>query len=88
MSGSNATEMNFLQKDLDDLFQWGITFDLYYSFSKFAHLQFWLKNYTTATYFIDNKSIATVDSIKDFGIIITQNLTWESRYQARPWIDS
>ena len=54
---------------------------LYYSFSKFAHLQFWLKNYTTATYFIDNKSIATVDSIKDLGIVITQNLKWESHYK-------
>ena len=68
-SGSNATKMNLLQKDLDNLFQWGITSDSYYSFSKFAHLQFWLKNYNTATYFIDNKSI--VESIKDLGIIIT-----------------
>ena len=81
-SGLNTTEMNLLQKDLDNLFQWGITSDLYYHFSKFAHLQFWLKSYMTATsYFIDNKPIATVDSTKDLGIIITQNLTWENHYK-------
>ena len=81
-SGLNTTEMNLLQKDLDNLFQWGITSDLYYHFSKFAHLQFWLKSYmTAASYFIDNKLIATVDSTKDLGIIITQNLTWENHYK-------
>ena len=81
-SGLNTTEMNLLQKDLDNLFQWGITSDLYYHFSKFAHLQFWLKSYMTATsYFIDNKPIATVDSTKDLGIIITHNLTWENHYK-------
>ena len=61
-SGLNTTEMNLLQEDMDNLFQWGITSDLYYHFSKFAHLQFWLKSYmTAASYFIDNKPIATVD---------------------------
>ena len=81
-SGLNTTEMNLLQKDLDNLFQWGITSDLYYHFSKFAHLQFWLKSYmTVASYFIDNKPIATVDSTKDLRIIITQNLTWKSHYK-------
>ena len=33
---------------------------------------------TATSYFID---IATVDSTKDLGIIITQNLTWESQYK-------
>ena len=36
---------------------------------------------TAASYFIDNKSIASIDSTKDLGIIITQNLTWESHYK-------
>ena len=36
---------------------------------------------TAASYFIDNKPIATVNSTKDLGIIITQNLTWESHYK-------
>ena len=36
---------------------------------------------TAASYFIDNKPIATVDSTKDLGIIITQNLTWENHYK-------
>jgi len=72
--------MNHLQKNLDNLFQWGVTSDLYYNFSKFAHSQFWIKKYSTATYFVNNKSIATVDSTKDLGITITQNLTWESHY--------
>ena len=78
-SDLNTTETNLLQKDLDNVFQLGITSDLFYHFSKLAHLQFWLKSYmTAASYFIDNKSITTVDNTKDLGITITQNLTWES----------
>ena len=80
-SSINTTELNFLHRDLDNLFQWGIMSDLYYNFRKFAHLQFWVKNYSTATHFINNKSIATVDSTKDLRIIITQNLTLESHYK-------
>jgi len=30
---------------------------------------------------MDNKPIATVDSTKDLGLIITQTLTWESHYK-------
>jgi len=37
--------------------------------------------YTTVAYFTGNKSIATVDSAKDLGITITQNLTWESHHK-------
>ena len=36
---------------------------------------------TAASYFIDNKPIATVDNTKNLGIMITQNLTWESHYK-------
>jgi len=35
----------------------------------------------TTTYFIGNKSIAVVDSIKDLGIIITHNVKWENHYE-------
>ena len=49
--------------------------DLYFTLDKFAHLQFWLKNYPAAIYFIDNTSA------KDLGLIITQSLTWESHYK-------
>ena len=36
---------------------------------------------TAASYFIDDKPTATVNSTKDLGIIITQNLTWENHYK-------
>ena len=56
--------MNCLQKDTNNLFHWSLTFDLFFNFSKFVHLQFWSKNNAAATYSIDNKIIVTTDNAK------------------------
>jgi len=69
----DLSEMNCLQKDVDNLFHWSLRYDLF--FNKFVHLQFWSKNNAVVTYSIDNKTIVTTDSTKDLGITITQSLT-------------
>ena len=77
----NSSEMNCLQKDIDNLFHWSQRSDLFFNFNKFVHLQFWSKKNATITYSIDNKTIVTTDSTKDLGITITQSLTWDSHYK-------
>jgi len=56
--------MNFLQKDVDNLFHWSLRSDLFFNFNKFVHLQFWSKNSAAVAYSIDNKTIITTDSTK------------------------
>ena len=76
----HTSEMKFLQQDIDNLFQWSLKSNLSYNFNKFVHLQFWSKNNIATSYSIDNKPILTADSIKDLGITLAQNLTWDSHY--------
>ena len=66
--------MNCLQKDIDNLFHWSLTSDLFFNFNMFVHLQLWSKDNAAATYSIDNKTIVTPDSTKDLGITITQSI--------------
>ena len=66
----DTAEADFLQRDIDNLFQWTVLSDLYFNFSKFAHLQSWTKSNLSFTYKIDNKPKAKVETIKDLGIIM------------------
>jgi len=73
--------VDFLQRDIDNLFHWTVSSNLYFSFSKFAHLQFWAKSNLSFTYKINSKPITEVETIKDLGIIISHDLTWERHYK-------
>ena len=53
---------------------WTVSSDLYFNFSKFAHLQFWAKSN------LSKINIAEVETIKDLGII-SHNSTWERHYR-------
>jgi len=77
----DSSEINCLQKDVDNLFHWSLRSNLFFNFNKFVHLQFWSKNNAVVTYSINNKTIVTTDSTKELGIIITQSLTWDSHYK-------
>ena len=77
---NDTAKADFPQRDIDNLFHWTVSSDLYrFNFSKFAHLQFWPKSNLSFTYKIDDKPIAEVETIKDLGIIISHDFTWERR---------
>ena len=67
-----------LQSNLDELFQWSQTSELYFNDSKFAHMHFWLGQPTEAvTYYINGKIISSVNKTKDFGILLSSSLNWD-----------
>ena len=71
-----------LQCDLNNLFTWSHTSELYFNDSKFAHIRFWSDQLTAGavTYCVNRRPISSVDTIKDLGILLSSDLTWENHY--------
>ena len=70
-----------LQSDLDELFLWSQTSELYFNDSKFAHMHFWSEQLTDAvTYYINGKTVSPVVKIKDLGILLSSSLVWDDHY--------
>ena len=71
-----------LQSDLNNLFTWSHTSELYFNDSKFAHIRFWSDQLTAGavTYCVNRRPISSVDTIKDLGILLSSDLTWENHY--------
>ena len=72
-----------LQSDLDELFLWSQTSELYFNDSKFAHMHFWSEQPTEAvTYYINGKIISSVNKTKDLGILLSSSLNWDDHYNS------
>ena len=72
-----------LQSDLDEIFLWSQTFELYFNDSKFAHMHFWSEQPTEAvTYSINGKTISLVNRTKDLGILLSSSLIWDDHYNS------
>jgi len=76
---SSTPDIHSLQTDLDNLFNWSLTNELYFNKSKFVHICFWSAN-EVDTFYINGKPISQVDLTKDLGIMLTSNLSWNHHY--------
>jgi len=72
---SSTPDTHSLQTDLDNLFNWSLTNELYFNESKFVHIRFRSAN-GVGTFYINGKPISQVDLTKDLGIMLTSNLSW------------
>ena len=75
----STPDIHSLQTDLDNLFNWSLTNELYFNESKFVHIRFWSAN-GVDTFYINDKPISQVDLTKDLGIMLTSNLSWNHHY--------
>ena len=76
---SDTTEI-----DLNNAFHWSINNDLSFNFAKFVYIQFWSRNTldtSNAIFTMDNKPITTAECFKDLGVLVTQDLSWDSHYK-------
>ena len=81
---SSASNVNFepcpLQCDLNNLLTWSHNSELHFNDTKFAYISFWSEPHTIGTYYINGRPISSVDKIKDLGILLSSNLTWDHHY--------
>ena len=68
-----------LQDDSTALLTWSRDVDLDFSLKKFIHLSF--KRKLDATYSMPNSIIPHVDSHKDLGLILSEDLSWDKHYK-------
>ena len=72
-----------LQQDLHNLTSWSYQWDLHFNESKCALLRFTPRSVDpsyNSTYFINNYPVATKESHKDLGVLISKDLSWEDHY--------
>jgi len=70
-----------LQIDINNAFNWSITSELFFNYSKFVHLRFWEKD--TADYPLYNVNGHPIQRLlqhKDLGVIFTSDFTWTAHY--------
>jgi len=67
-----------LQRDLNLLNIWNIDANLLFNVSKIFHMSF--KAQFTTSYSIGSSVISRTDTHKDLGIMISSNLSWETKY--------
>ena len=72
-----------LQQDLHNLTSWSYQWNLHFNESKCALLRFTPRSVDPSynqTYFINNYPVATKESHKDLGVLISKDLSWEDHY--------
>jgi len=67
-----------LQQDINQLLGWTFTSCLSFSPTKCVQLSF--RATMNTTYYIDQDEIPELDSHRDLGIIISNNLSWKNHY--------
>ena len=80
----DISEVDLLQEDLNNAFHSSINNDLSFNFAKFVHIQFWSRNTldtSNTTFTMDSKPIATAECVKDLGVLVAQDLSWDSHYK-------
>ena len=72
-----------LQQDLHNLTSWSYQWNLHFNESKCALLRFTPRSVDPSynpTYFINNYPVATKESHRDLGVLISKDLSWEDHY--------
>ena len=80
----DISEVDLLQQDLNNAFHWSINNDLSFNFAKFVHIQFWSRttlDTSNTTFTMDSKPITTAEYVKDLGVLVAQDLSWDSHYK-------
>ena len=77
---SSISDQNILQEDIDALFTWSRDSDLNFNLKKFVHLSFKSKFNTTCN--MSDACIPCMDSHKDLGIILSEDLSWGKHYKS------
>ena len=73
-----------VQSDIDSLTEWSNEWKLHLNVNKCCHMSFSLLHEIEEglTYHVDGVSLNNVDSYRDLGIIVTNNLSWSKHYQS------
>ena len=74
----SLSDQNALQECITALFVWSQDNDLNFNIKKFIHLSFKQKFLTT--YLMSNSIIPHVDSHRDLGITLSEDLSWEKHH--------
>ena len=74
----DLSDQQALQSDINQLFIWTVTSCLSFSPTKCVHLS--IRPKVITTYYIDQDEIPKLDSYRDLGIIISDNLSWRNHY--------
>jgi len=74
------SDQQVLQDNITALFAWSLDSDLNFNIKKFIHLSF--KRKLETTYSMSDSFIPHVDSHKDLGAILSEDLRWEKQYNA------
>ena len=77
---SSISDQNILQEDIDALFTWSRDSDLNFNLKKFVHISF--KSKFNTTYNMSDTCIPHMDSHKDLGIILSEDLSWGKHYKS------
>ena len=77
---SSISDQNILQEDIDALFTWCKDSDLNFNLKKFVHLSF--KSKFNTTYTMSDTCMPRMDSHKDLGIILSEDLSWGKHYKS------
>ena len=74
------SDHNSLQDDIfAALFTWSKDTDLDFNLRKFVHLSF--KHIFNTTYIMSDTPIPYLDSHKDLGLILSEDLSWDKHYK-------
>lgn len=73
------SDHNTLQDDISALFTWSKDTDLDFNLRKFVYLSF--KRIFNTTYTMSNIPIPHLDSHKDLGLILSEDLSWDKHYK-------
>ena len=77
---SSISDQNILQEDIDALFTWSRDSDLNFNLKKFVRLSF--KSKFNTTYTMSDTCMPRMDSHKDLGIILSEDLSWGKHYKS------
>ena len=77
---SSISDQNILQEDIDALLTWSRDSDLNFNLKKFVHLSF--KSKFNTIYNMSDTCIPCMDSHKDLGIILSEDLSWGKHYKS------
>ena len=79
---SSTSAPDWLQGDIHSLYIWSLIWSLHFNISKCHCMHFAVSGPVLHSYSIGDQVIGSVTSVKDLGILVSSDLSWDSHYSS------